>query len=68
MAKIYIRFELIGSGNLDYRNIVSARLVKDRYTPYSELRASVVLNNSISVIPRLISSRTVFPPLTLVLM
>ena len=24
MAKIYIRFELIGSGNLDYRNIVSA--------------------------------------------
>ena len=40
MAKIYIRFELIGSGNLDYRNIVSARLVKDRYTPYSELRAS----------------------------
>ncbi len=31
MAKIYIRFEIIGSGNLDYRNIVSARLVKDRY-------------------------------------
>ena len=29
MAKIYIRFELIGSGNLDYRNIVSARLVKE---------------------------------------
>ena len=27
MAKIYIRFEIIGSGNLDYRNIVSARLV-----------------------------------------
>ena len=49
MAKIYIRFELIGSGNLDYRNIVSARLVKDRYTPYSELRASVVLNNSINL-------------------
>ena len=37
MAKIYIRFEIIGSGNLDYRNIASARLVKDRYTPYSEL-------------------------------
>ena len=36
MAKIYIRFELIGSGNLDYRNIVSARLVKDRYTPYEK--------------------------------
>ena len=49
MAKIYIRFELIGSGNLDYRNIVSARLVKDRYTPYSELKASVVLNNSINL-------------------
>ena len=49
MAKIYIRFEIIGSGNLDYRNIVSARLVKDRYTPYSELRASVVLNNSINL-------------------
>ena len=49
MAKIYIRFELIGSGNLDYRNIVSARLVKDRYTPYSELRASAVLNNSINL-------------------
>ena len=49
MAKIYIRFELIGSGNLDYRNIVSARLVKDRYTPYSELRASVLLNNSINL-------------------
>ena len=49
MAEIYIRFEYIGSGNLDYRNIVSAKLVKDRYTPYSELRASVVLNNSINL-------------------
>ena len=39
MADIYIRFETIGSGNLDYRNIVSARLVKDRYTPYSELKS-----------------------------
>ena len=49
MAKIYIGFEIIGSGNLDHRNIVSARLGKDRYTPYSELRASVVLNNSINL-------------------
>ena len=48
MADIYIRFETIGSGNVDFKNVLS-KAAKDRYTPYSELTASVVLNNSINL-------------------
>ena len=46
---LHPRFETIGSGNVDFRSIGSARLMKDRYTPHSELKASVVLNNSINL-------------------
>lgn len=49
MADRYIRFEHTGGETTDIRSIITVRLVKDRYTPYSELTASLMPEENVTL-------------------